>query len=225
MPYGREEMAAVAQDFCNRGFAVWNIEYRRVGSTGGGWPGTCEDAVTAIEHLANMAAAGTDLNLERVAVVGHSAGGYLALWSAAQLRHRNPTSANRIQIKAVVGEAAVTDLKLAYDMGIGAEAVAEFMGATPDKDPGLYHAASLRTSLPIGVPQLLIHGTADGVVPVATARAYTSAAIAAGDQAELLEVYGAGHMEFLDPSSVLHTGVCDWIGLTLGETKPHVHAD
>src|SRR5688572_18692450 len=82
MPHGRAELAPIARDLCTRGFAVWNLEYRRVGAPGGGWPGTLQDVGAGIDHLATLAADGIGLDLDRVAVVGHSAGGQLALWSA-----------------------------------------------------------------------------------------------------------------------------------------------
>ena len=73
MPYSREEMTPIAEDLVRRGFAVWNLEYRRVGAPGGGWPGTFEDVVAGIDHLATLAAEGADLDLDRIQVAGHSA--------------------------------------------------------------------------------------------------------------------------------------------------------
>jgi acetyl esterase/lipase len=220
MPHGRDQMTAIAQDLADRGFAVWNLEYRRLGSPTGGWPGTCDDVISGIEYLANLTIEGIDLDLKRVAVIGHSAGGHLALWSAAQQREdRNPRATHRVQIKAVVGEAPVADLKRAYEMGIGGGAVAELLGATPSDQPEIYQAASPNTLLPLGVPQLIIQGTADNVVPIEIARAYTNAARAAGDQVELLELHNVGHMEFLDPSSAAHQAVCGWLVCILDGSK------
>ncbi len=87
MPHGRDQMNAVAGDLATRGFAVWNLGYRRVGAPGGGWPGTFDDVVAGIDHLATLAADGVAIDPERVIVVGHSAGGQLALWCA----HRDAT--------------------------------------------------------------------------------------------------------------------------------------
>ncbi|MDR3414164.1 MAG: alpha/beta hydrolase, partial [Formivibrio sp.] len=76
MPYGRDQMDAIACDWVLRGFAVWNLGYRRLGIPDGGWPLTGEDVIRGIDYLSSLAAKGTDLDLERIAVVGHSAGGH-----------------------------------------------------------------------------------------------------------------------------------------------------
>jgi acetyl esterase/lipase len=103
MPYGRDEMDAIARDLAARGFAVWNLEYRRVGAPGGGWPGTLDDVGAGIDHLATLVGEGVNLDLERVAVVGHSAGGQLALWSASR-------ASPRVRVAAAAGLAPVADL-------------------------------------------------------------------------------------------------------------------
>lgn len=201
MPYGRDQMTAIAQDLAARGFAVWNLEYRRLGTAAGGWPATFDDAITGIGHLTSFVADGIDLDLDRVTVAGHSAGGHLALWSAA----RKP----RVQIRAAIGLAPVADLVRAYDLGVGGGAIAELLGGSPTDQAARYQAASPRAMLPLGVRQLVIHGTADDVVPVEIARSYTQAARAAGDTVDLLELPDTGHMDFLDPSSAAHATLCD----------------
>ena len=106
MPHGRDQMAAVAQDLVSRGYAVWNMEYRRLGVRTAGWPGTFDDVITGIDRLAQFVADGTDLDLDRVVVCGHSAGGHLALWAAAHRgrgQHREAGSA--VRITAVVAQA------------------------------------------------------------------------------------------------------------------------
>ncbi|RPI06046.1 MAG: alpha/beta fold hydrolase [Ignavibacteriae bacterium] len=212
MPYGRDQMNAVARDLVERGYAVWNLEYRRLGSPACGWPDIGTDVTNGIEHLTHVAEQGIDLDLNRVALIGHSAGGQLALWCAAQRQGgRTLLGIPRFQIKAVVGEAPVADLKRAYEKGIGKSAVAELMGATPDDDPELYHSASPIELLPLGIPQLIIQDIADSVVPIEIARAYTTTALAAGDQVDLIELTGAGHMVFIDPASSAHHTVCDWL--------------
>ena len=149
MPWGRDQMTPLADDLASRGFAVWNLEYRRLGVPGAGWPGTMEDVATGMEHLAKLAAGGVALDLDRVTVVGHSAGGHLALWAAA----RNLTS--RAPVRGVMGLAPISDL-----------------------------------------------------VPVELSRGYARAAAEAGDQIELVELPGAGHMDFLEPASAAHVILC-----------------
>ena len=212
MPYGRDQMTSIAQDLARRGFAVWNLEYRRLGASAGGWPGTFHDAIAGIEHLASLVSAGIDLDLDHITIVGHSAGGQLALWSAARKRSdRKGGATERIQIRAAVGLAPVADLVRAYELSLGGGAVAELLGGAPTDQAARYQAASPRAMLPLDVLQLVIHGTADDVVPVEIARSYTQAARTAGDRVELVELSDTGHMDYLDPSSAAHAALCDWL--------------
>jgi acetyl esterase/lipase len=215
-------MTAIARDLARRGFAVWNLEYRRLGATTGGWPGTFDDATAGIGHLESLVADGIDLDLDRVIVVGHSAGGHLALWSAARRRADGKTgAAERVPIRAAVGLAPVADLVRAYELGLGGGAVAELLGGTPTGQAARYRSASPRAMLPLDVQQLVIHGTSDDVVPIEIARSYVRAARAAGDRVELLELSDTGHMDFLDPSSAAHAALCDWLTLGLSnDTGP-----
>jgi acetyl esterase/lipase len=212
LPFGRDQLHAVALDLARRGFAVWNLEYRRLGTPTAGWPGTFDDVTAGIEHLSRLAADGIELDLDRVAVVGHSAGGHLALWSAAcQRADRKNGVARRVRIGAVVGQAPVADLVQAHALALGDGAVAELLGGTPAERPAQYQAASPHLMLPFDVPQLVIHGGKDDAVPLEVARSYTRAARAAGDQIELLELPDAGHMDFLDPMSDAHAALCHWL--------------
>jgi acetyl esterase/lipase len=164
------------------GHHVWNLEFPRVGMPGGGWPGTAMAVAAALD--AALDAAG-----ERpVAVVGHSAGGHLALWAA---RGR--------QLAGVVALAPVCDLATAAREGLGEGAVAEFIGAGPEAAAATYAEASPLARLPLGVPALLVHGDADRRVPIAQSRAYAAAALDAGDDCQLLELPGVGHMAVIDP--------------------------
>ena len=210
--YARDQMDAIAADLARRGFAVWNLEYRRLGVPTGGWPGTFDDVLAGIDRLTGFAADGIDLDLGRVVVSGHSAGGHLALWAAARERNgKSGASADECRVSAVVGQAPVADLHRAFELGTGGSAVRELMGGTPTERVERYRLGSPRALLPLNVPQLLIHGTADDVVPIEISRTYTQAARAAGDRAELVELPGAGHMEFLDPASPAHAVLCNWL--------------
>ncbi|HJW33098.1 MAG TPA: alpha/beta fold hydrolase [Holophagaceae bacterium] len=211
-PYGPDQMAEVAQDLAGRGFAVWNLGYRRVGEEGGGWPGTLQDVAAGIDHLARIATEGVDLDLDRVTVVGHSAGGHLALWSAARdraaLAGAQPA---RVRVAAAVGLAPVADLRRAHALGLGNGAVEALLGGTPEQVPDRFRSASPRELLPLGVPQLILHGAEDAAVPLQLARAYAEAAEAAGDPVTFVALPGMGHMEFLDPASAAHAALCGWL--------------
>jgi acetyl esterase/lipase len=149
------------------GVATFNIEYRRVGDPGGGWPGSLDDVLLAVDFARSLA--------ERLVLVGHSAGGHLALLAAA--RRKLP----------VVALAAVSDPATWAN-----DAVEAFCGGDPPQ------AASPHAQLPLGVPQVLIHGTLDDVVPFEQSARY---AAAAAGEAELIPLNGAGHFEPIDPLS------------------------
>jgi acetyl esterase/lipase len=197
-----ELMRPLAADLAGRGLAAWNLEYRRVGQPGGGWPGTLQDVAAGLDHLAGLAAR-EPLDLDRLVVAGHSAGGHLALWSAARagLPPGAPGAGPRVVPRLVVSLAGVCDLHAGAAEAIGEGAVAEFLGATPDQEPDRYRLASPLARLPLGARQLLVHGDADPRVPVSQSRAYAAAAAAAGDPVELVELPGVDHMAVIDPAS------------------------
>src|ERR1700722_18171081 len=182
-------MVGVSGDLRRRGYAVWNIEYRRIGrGQGGGWPATFTDVAAAIDRLASVAA---PLDLRRVAFLGHSAGGPLAPWAAS--RGRLPTgapgAAPRIEPVAAVSAAGVNDLAQTYRDAPGG-AVGWLMGGGPDEVPERYAVADPIALVPLAIPVLLVHGTDDATVSVRRSRNYAQAARASGGAAELLEIAG-----------------------------------
>jgi acetyl esterase/lipase len=208
MPYGRDELAAIAKDLAVRGYAVWNIEYRRLNFPGGGWPGTLHDVASAIDHLAKFVTDGIELDLNRVIVAGHSAGGHLALWVAAR---NKPTSLVRVQPIAAAGLAPISDLAHSFELNLGKGAVNEFLGGSPSQYPDRYKAASPIELLPLGVRQLIIHGTKDEEIPIDLSRNYVAATQATGDCVEFVELPDVGHMDFIDPGSKAHSALCKWL--------------
>ena len=211
MPYGREELIPIAKDLAARGYAVWNVEYRRLRAPGGGWPGTLHDVASAIDYLATLVADGIELDLDHVVVAGHSAGGHLALWVAARNKPVNISSPVRVQPIAAVGLAAITDLARAYNLNAGKGAVNEFLGGPPGDYPDRYAAASPIELLPLGVRQLIIHGAKDEALPIELSRSYAAAAQASGDRVDFVELPDAGHMDFLDPNNNAHSALCEWL--------------
>ena len=197
MPYGRDQMSDVAGDLQARGYAVWNVGYRRVALCGGGWPESFDDAAAGVASLATLPT--TDVDASRTVICGHSAGGTLALWVAA--RHRELPG---VQIRAAVSLAGIGDLARAHALALGGGAVDALLCGSPAEVPERYAAASPASLLPLGVRQLLLHGTEDDAVPIALARAYADAAARAGDEAELLEIPSAGHMEFVNPATAAY---------------------
>lgn len=203
MPYGRDQFGAVAADLACRGYAVWNLGYRRVGEAGGGWPGTLRDAAAGIGFLAELASEGAPVDLDRVVLAGHSAGGQLALWAAAQAG---------LRIKAVAALAAVTDLRAVQALGLGNGAVDALLGGM---SPERCREASPIERLPLGIPQWIAHGVEDDDLPIQLSQAYASAAAAAGDDVAFAALPGAGHMDCLDPRSGFHAALCGWLAEVL----------
>jgi acetyl esterase/lipase len=206
--YDRTLMTDLCPDLAAHGLAAWNLEYRRVGA-GGGWPETFLDVAAGVDVLAGLDAG---LDTGRVLAVGHSAGGQLALWAAA--RHTLPADAPgagpRVAIRAVVAQAGVADLHLAADLRPSAEPTRALLGA-PDDHPERYELASPRARLPLGVPQLLLHGDRDDIVSMRIATSYAAAAHAAGDSCELRVLTGVGHFEHLDARSHVWHAARDWL--------------
>ena len=195
--YDRHLMDALAADLAARGWAAWNIEYRRVGlRAGGGWPETGADVAAAIDHLAELDA---PLDLARVAAVGHSAGGHLALWAAGREKAR-------VLLAAVVGQAAVSDLEVASAQGVCGGMVEQLVGGTPQQVPDRYRVASPARRLPLRVPALLVHGDRDDTVPVQMSRDFAAAA-----GCDLAELAGDGHYEHLEPGSRAWATVVEWL--------------
>jgi acetyl esterase/lipase len=200
--YGRVFMRWIAGDLLRRGYAVWNIEYRRLGE-GGGWPATFADVAAAIDLLATLD--GERLDLDRVTLLGHSAGGHLALWAAG--RPNLPAGAPgaidgapRVRPRRVISQAGVADLGGAYRLWHGGAARA-LMGGSPEEVPERYAAGDPIRLLPLAIPALIVHGVQDETVSVKLSRSYADAAHAAGGEVELVEIEGpAGrHRAHLDP--------------------------
>jgi acetyl esterase/lipase len=201
LPHGLGLMRPLADDLVARGFAAVNVEYRRLGEEGGGWPGTCEDVLSAMRALRTAQA---PLDLRHVGIAGHSAGGHLALWVASALTRE---AADPATTYALVSLAGVTDMRAAADDRLDEErgmppAAVAFMGGTPLELPDAYRTAAPIDRLPLGasVTQLVVHGDADDRVPIAQSIDYVRAAMAAGDRVELARFPTMGHFEVLDPA-------------------------
>jgi acetyl esterase/lipase len=201
----------LAGDLASGGWAVWNLEYRRLGwRSRGGWPATFEDVAAGIDSLGRIEA---PLDLARVIAIGHSAGGQLALWAAARcgLSAGVPGAQPAVRLAAAVAQAGVVDLREAARLGLSRGAAASLLGGTPVKLPARYDVASPIERLPIGVPQLLVHGDADDSVPIELSRRYAARAAEGGDPCELVELPGCGHFEHLDPTSHAWRVVREWL--------------
>jgi acetyl esterase/lipase len=201
-------MTELCLDLADRGLAAWNLEYRRVES-GGGWPETFEDVAAGVDALADLEAA---LDLERVVAVGHSAGGHLAFWAAGRptLPEGAPGVRPRVHVGAAVSQAGVLDLRLAAQLRASAEPTRALLG-DPDEHADRYELASPRERVPLGIPQLVLHGDRDDTVSIRIATSYAEAARAAGDDCELVVLSGTGHFEHVDAGSPSWHIARDWL--------------
>ena len=183
----------VAADLAAHGFLVWNVDYRPSAEP---WPATLTDVAAAHDHLRTS----PRVDLARTAVVGHSAGGHLALWlaSRARLPADAPGASPHVPPPALaVGQAPVADLAEAARLGLGAGAVAALLDGEPADVPDRLAVADPLGLLPTGVPTVCVHGAADDDVPIAQSEAYVARA---GADARLVRLPG-GHMEHVDPAS------------------------
>jgi acetyl esterase/lipase len=172
--YGAELGRPLVADLVGRGFAALNVEYRRVGD-GGGWPQTGQDVAAAVAALQDHSAG---LDLKHVVALGHSAGGQLAGWLAAQ-------RGAAVRLTGAVLQAGVLDLVRGSAEGLGGGAVDGYLGGSPAELPDAYAKASPIALVPLGVPTVCVHGTADTLVPISQSQDFSAAARAAGDASEL----------------------------------------
>jgi acetyl esterase/lipase len=204
--YRRDLMEPLAVALVAEGMATWNVEYRRVGS-GGGVPRTIDDVAMAIDHLRQLPQQ-RDGGLGPVILVGHSAGGHLALCAAGRHRRRGSPS---LAPAAVIALGGVCDLERAAREGLSHGAAVDFAGGDPDHWPLLYAEASPPRLLPLGVPYLLLHGTVDDSVPWQLSADFHQQAAKAGDRGDLLLLEHVGHFEPIDPATPAWQSALTWI--------------
>jgi acetyl esterase/lipase len=207
--YGADNLAGAAADLVARGWATWNIEYRRLG-LGGGYPSTLQDAAAAIDYLATLGGA----DLSRVVAIGHSAGGQLATWAAGRpkLAPGAPGAAGThgaagalgarplVEVGGVISLAGVLDLVAGARQGIGKGAVPALLGGDPEQVPERYAVADPLAQVPVRAAVRCVHARHDDRVPFAQSATYVTAAQAAGQDARLVEVDG-DHFSVADPAA------------------------
>nr|WP_221475557.1 alpha/beta hydrolase [Sphaerisporangium rubeum] len=203
--WGADLMDAPAVDLTARGYATWNVEYRRPDHHG--WQATTADVAAGLAALHDLATTDRRIDPRRVAVAGHSAGGQLALRLAADT---GPSG-----LAFAVSLAGVVDLREGDRRRMGAGAVAAALGGSHEDVPWVYAAADPLSRLPLGVPHLVVQGRDDDLDLVDMARRYTAAARAAGDHVIHLEHPG-DHFAVIDPATPI------WAA-TVEELARHLH--
>jgi acetyl esterase/lipase len=206
----------VCAALATEGIATWNLEFRRLGATGGGWPMTFQDVAAGADHV-RLLAETSRIDLARVITLGHSAGGHLALWLAARQRipvasglHGTPT----VPLRGAVSVAGAVDLRRLSQLGfrdgfVQRLVVDDLLGGTPAEVPERYAAGAPADLLPLGVRQILLQGTADQYTPAEVPTGYVQAATARGDEATLVWLEGADHFDPIDPLSRAYSPVRD----------------
>lgn len=198
----RRLMDWAAADLRDRGFAVWNIDYRGVDREGGGYPGTFHDVAAAADLMRDHADAHR-LDLSHVVAVGHSAGGHLALWLAG--RHRLPQGSVLVQgtplpVAHVVSLGGLPDLaavESSPENGCGTDVIAQLVGDRVDR----FADTSVPCLLPLGVPIDLLNGCDDRIVPAWMAPAFARTARERGDDVTVHVVNDTGHVELISPGT------------------------
>ncbi|WP_326834812.1 prolyl oligopeptidase family serine peptidase [Amycolatopsis rhabdoformis] len=247
--WDRRQITDVVDDFLGRGYAVWNVEYRRVGEPGGGWPGTFLDIAAAVDAVAGLDPA---LDTGRVVIVGHSAGGHLTTWAAhrGSLPAAAPGANPQVTPLGIVSLAGALDLKTADAASFGsvlADPDAEPPKDAPDAarpevfplvaaqvgegivkilvgehyadDPERYGWTSPLELPNPGVAVLAVHGTADEAVPADWSRRYTEKTNAEGGSARYVEVEGATHFDVVHPHHPVWPTVTAWIDETFTKAQ------
>lgn len=202
----RSIMNETAAAFRQRGFAVWNIEYRGVDEPGGGYSGTFQDAALGADAL-RTSAPRYHLDLRHVIAYGHSAGGHLALWLAARKRlpHSSPLySAQPLSVAVVLSVGGLADLRASANVApqsCVARVLDRLTGTPTPSRPNVFADTSPAEMLPIGVRQISISGGSDTIAPAALGQAYTQRARRLGDRAEFVLLPNASHFDLITPSS------------------------
>ena len=195
---------ALSTALSGQGYAVWSIEYRRVGNPGGGWPGTFQDIANAVDHVRGLAER-YSLDLNRIALMGHSAGGHLALWAASRKGFSNDNpfySSDPLGVKAVISLAGIPDV-VQYSQGGSScnSPVEQLFGGSHTKYPHRYSAGTPLDIVSLGVELVMLQGKADNIVPLTQARSYIQSLRNPDPDFQLQLLAEAGHFDLIHPGA------------------------
>ncbi|WP_227006267.1 alpha/beta hydrolase family protein [Rufibacter latericius] len=202
--YNYQYMNHVSAALTKAGFATWNIEFRRVGNPGGGYPGTFQDIAQATDYVRELAK-GYPVSSKDVVVMGHSAGGHLALWTAG--RKDLPLSSplytkNPLKVKGVVSLAGIPDLTTySTEKGSCNAAVEKLMAGLPAAVPQRYAETTPSPALALKIPVRMIQGARDPIVPVSQAQNFVNHSSSRKNNAKVVLLPQAGHFDLVAPIS------------------------
>jgi len=182
--YDRTHAGPMSEALAGLGYPVATLEYRRVGA-GGGWTATFDDVAAGVTAVPGL------VGVPEVVLMGHSAGGQLALWAGRTVPG----------VAGIVALAPVADLRLAHELGLEDDAVGRVLGGSPDQVPERYAAVDPQANLPLGVPTVVVHGEQDMQVPYRIGRGFAAASAASGDRTTLVDLPDTDHFHVIDPRS------------------------
>lgn len=212
--YGASLGRPLARDLAAHGVPAWNLEYRRAGADGGGWPQTFADVAAGIDFLAGLLPEGAP-----VVLIGHSAGGHLASWAVSRpvLSPDHPAagswSSSKARVIAVISQSGLLDLGRARELRLSHDAVENLLGGEDQPAPDRrYQLADPLQLVPAACPVFAVHAEADVDVPGELSENYVRAAQAAGGTAELIPAPG-DHFDLIDPAAPAWA-ICRELALT-----------
>lgn len=199
MPYDLHQMDQLCEKLLQENFIVWNIEYRRSGSSERKWIDPFEDSIGSINHLIQLKKTYDKIDLNKIILMGHSAGGHLAIW----LGTNNNISKNKLEINPnhIVGLAPIIDLISCYRNNSGNQAVNELLQCSPTENLERYKNTSPIELLPLNTPTIIFHGDKDEYLSIEMTRKFAEKNDRSETQFSLVEIEGGFHMDFIDPNS------------------------
>lgn len=222
---GEGSITPAAAALTEAGIATWNVEYRRLGHEGGGWPGTFQDVGAGIDYL-RMLAAEFPIDLSRIVFVGHSSGAHLAVWAAgrpglppeSEIRGASPLPA-----RAAVGIDGPMDLAAWSETGVdvqvcGGNVIESLMGGTPDVHPIRYQHASPAEMPPIDARIFL--NPAGMMLSLGQPDAMTARAQTTGEEVTVRPVPNSNHFQLISPTEDAWSIVLETIQSSFGVDEP-----
>jgi acetyl esterase/lipase len=220
--YNLTYMAHLSDALTKAGYATWNLEFRRVGNVGGGYPGTFLDVAKGTDYIRTLAKS-YPINKKQVIVLGHSAGGHLALWLAARENLSRKSflyTKNPLKVKGVVSLAGISDLDTyALEDGSCNKAVSKLMGGLPKDVSERYIQASPMLLAPLKIPVRMIQGDLDPIVPATQATRYAERAKRRDVDTRVTMVQNAGHFDLVAPHSPAWLNVLEAVQSIFTENK------
>ncbi|MFC8312397.1 alpha/beta hydrolase family protein [Gordonia sp. NPDC057258] len=207
---GADVFEPLARDLADRGMAVYNIEYRRVGS-GGGWPTTFRDVASALDHVVVVDRQFPQIDTDDELVVGHSAGAQLAVWGGTRHKLEDDEVGARPLFRPTRVVSLAGPLDMTYAATHGDDRIVTALGGTPAQVPQRYTMVDPIQNIDPDTPVVAVHGTADRMVSPANSQRYAAAVVKAGGDAEAVLIPGGNHGSVVTSNAPEYPRVLDII--------------